>query len=660
MWSLLTAMLAVCLVAVAADARSPGARATTGAEIWLRWFLSASAEYTLVPFWFWNDDLDDTEIRRQIDDFAAHGVYGFVIHARIGLPRSTPFMSERFLSHVRAAVEHAARLGMVVHLYDEGMYPSGSACGQVVAENPRLAARCLLARPLLSGERQEARPGETLVTTATAPDGSRFAIVDAPSLGRIRGVHFGQDDGEPDQPSAADILNPETTATFIRHVHDRYYAALAPHFGKTVRAIFVDEPSMLGRAHRPGARPWTTGLERWLSQRLRYDVAPRLLELFTDVRPDSARFREIVDRAIQARLEESFYAPLSAWCAAHGIALTGHPAGPGEIGILRHFQLPGQDIVWRYVEPGKPSAIEGPQSCVAKCSASAKEHLGRQRNGNEVFGAYGWELSYEEMRWLTDWLLVRGVDLLWPHAFYYSVRGPRRDERPPDVGPNNVWWPVYRPYADYCRRMCRVVAEARHAARIAILSRPETLPWAAARACFESQRDFAYLEERHLEDGSARVSSRGVAIGRMRYDVVIVDEPMRDRLPRALDPLRAAGRVIAYGPTRVPGLPTVDGAPVLVRWLQERSPADLVLSPAAPSVRSRPMVVRGRRVWMLFNEGEDTVRTVVSTPAVKGPLWRIDPWEGVLRGIVTPAGGELHLAPHEVALLVQAKVGQEH
>ncbi len=60
-------------------------------------FAEPPREYTLIPFWFWNDDLTEDELRRQMDDFRDHGVYGFVIHPRIGLPESIGFMSPRFL-----------------------------------------------------------------------------------------------------------------------------------------------------------------------------------------------------------------------------------------------------------------------------------------------------------------------------------------------------------------------------------------------------------------------------------------------------------------------------------------------------------------------------------------------------------------------------------
>src|SRR3989339_18116 len=85
-------------------------------------FIEPPREFSLLPFWFWNDDLQDAKVLRQIADFDAHGVYGFVIHPRIGLPRTISWMSPRLLGLMRVAIEEAARRDMRVVLYDEGMY----------------------------------------------------------------------------------------------------------------------------------------------------------------------------------------------------------------------------------------------------------------------------------------------------------------------------------------------------------------------------------------------------------------------------------------------------------------------------------------------------------------------------------------------------------
>lgn len=71
----------------------------------------------MTPYWFWNDDLDEAELRRQIDDFEAHSGYGFVIHPRVGLPRYLSRMSDRLLHFYSVAIEAAQQKNMHVVLY---------------------------------------------------------------------------------------------------------------------------------------------------------------------------------------------------------------------------------------------------------------------------------------------------------------------------------------------------------------------------------------------------------------------------------------------------------------------------------------------------------------------------------------------------------------
>ena len=172
-------------------------------------------------------------------------------------------------------------------------------------------------------------------------------------------------------------------------------------------------------------------------------------------------------------------------------------------------------------------------------------HLGRRRNSNECCGAYGHELTWDEMVWLANWCFVRGVNLLYPHAFYYSVRGPRWDERPPDVGPHAAWWDRYRSYADACRRLSFLNTDCSHVCEIAILGQSDHLPWRAAKVCFERQRDFNYIEERHLWQ-DAQVDSSGIHLAGMHYRVLIVDGEPDARAAAALATLEQAGRVIRY------------------------------------------------------------------------------------------------------------------
>ena len=69
-------------------------------------------EFSLCPFWFWNDELSEAEIKRQLADFQSHGVHAFVIHPRAGLPRSIGWLGERMIHFMRFAIERAKARGM--------------------------------------------------------------------------------------------------------------------------------------------------------------------------------------------------------------------------------------------------------------------------------------------------------------------------------------------------------------------------------------------------------------------------------------------------------------------------------------------------------------------------------------------------------------------
>jgi len=483
-------------------------------------------------------------------------------------------------------------------------------------------------------------------------NGHRIAIVDRAireGYSVIRGLHFVEDDPPrrdnhrevpENAPPGGDILNPESVACFIRLVYQRYYDEFKEHFGKTVRAIFTDEPSLLARRGERGAMPGTTDILEHVSSHLGYDFRPYLPALWYSDEPDAERYKRDYQRALQHRLEETFYGPISKWCREHGVALTGHPAAPDDIGQLRHFQMPGQDTVWRYIEPGKPNALEGAQSTQAKCASSAMIHLGRRRNSNEYCGAYGHNFTFEEMKWLTNWLIVRGCNLLYPHAFYYSVRGPRIDERPPDVGPNSTWWDEYRPFADSVRRLCWLNTDSRHICELAILGLNDHLPWRAAKVCFQSQRDFNYLEARHLWE-DAEVNQNGIKIASMHYRALIIEAEPPEKAKPALDVLDKAGRLIRWNDQMEDS--------ELLRRIDRLVPVDVRVRPAKHEVRVRHVLKNGAGYYIVFNEGQSDLEVELET-SVKGRRLLLDP-QTSRQQILAPAA-PLLLKPHELRVLM--------
>ena len=502
-------------------------------------FEHPSAEFSPLPFWFWNDTLTEEELSRQIHAFKEKGVDGFVIHPRLGLDPSIPYMGERWLYFVRYAVELAELLDMKVILYDEAMYPSGSCCGQVVAENPDYCAKGL--RMACSPNLAE---NESLVAQ-TEWQGTRYYFILTPTCGTIRGVYYGQDDGEPGAPPAADLLNPCAVETFIRLTHEKYYAALSPHFGKTILAIFTDEPSLPGRGSRKGLIPWTNDfLKDFLA--LGYS-ANQLPALFHAEFPNSKQIRSDYHQAIYERMNTSYYGQIASWCHAHGIALAGHPAESDDIHLLSHFGIPCQDIVWHYIAPGESTNIRGRHSTMGKCASDSARHRRKRRNGNECFGVCGhkddpYAFDRSDMKWYIDWLFARGCNLIIPHAFYYSLRGARKDERPPEVGMHSSFWHEYRVLTDYIKRCCSMNTDSVNLTDVAILCSERHLPDVPARALYENQIEFNYLERTLLY--SARMEQDRICVADQQYRILILEQEPDAHTAAVLQSFQEAGGTV--------------------------------------------------------------------------------------------------------------------
>lgn len=632
-------------------------------------FIHPPAEFGPIPFWFWNDELSEKELLRQLHDFHSKEISGVVIHPRMGLSHETPYLSDSYMALVQIVVAEAAKLGMSIILYDEGMYPSGSACGLVVKQNSNYASRGLRMEEHSCGIKGIdlpviCSPGEVIVAAIAisklskeiiahdlsvildhtkdrlsfvpADDGewSVLLFIETNSEGTIRGVHFGQDDGEADAPLAADLLNPEAVEAFISITHERYYSWLSQDFGSTVIAFFTDEPDLLGRGHLPGLMPWTSGfVEEFLAGGNALNELPLL---WFEAGENTRRIRSTFEATVRKRLARTYYKQLADWCEIHGIGLTGHPAASDDIGLLEHFHIPGQDVVWRFIAPEEGKALQGPHSTMGKCSSDAARHRGRRRNLNECFGVCGkesgWALSADNMKWYLDWLFVRGVNLIVPHAFYYSIQGERRNERPPDVGPNNIWWPVYSSFARYMKRMSWLMTDSVNLAEVAVLAHADELPWRIVKPLYENQLEFNYLEEELLH--SCSVENGMIRLRRQRYKAILIENSSTfDPLTiRWLEEFVVQGGLVfemSEAVTQITsvGQVFVDHESELVEQLASRLERNKLLNPACLDIRISQIVKDDVIFYIIVNEGEETYSGELHTELFgHAELW--DPWTG--------------------------------
>ncbi|MEE0885084.1 MAG: glycosyl hydrolase [Faecalimonas sp.] len=636
-------------------------------------FLTPSDEFTPMPFWFWNDTLSEQEITRQIDDFCEKGVMGFIIHPRKGIPKEIPYLSDVFMHYVKHAVVEAEKRGMKVILYDEAMYPSGSAHGLVVKDNPEYATRALRieeynsdsgeCKPNLATEEMllavvlatKNDKGEIIPETiqnvrfpiVNQEDKSVFFLIEGYSHGTIRGIHIGEDDGEKGAPASGDLLNPDAMRKFIHITYDRYYEVLKDYFGTTVIGMFTDEPAELGRCARRGSKPWTVGFDKyWEQTGGKVEELPLLWLSASDATHEDVRRR--YKKTVYQRLSESYYQQISQWCEDHGIALAGHPGESDDIGLLKYFHIPGQDLVWRYVAPEEEKAFVGRESTMGKCSSDAARHSGKRRNSNECFGCCGpngiqWAFTVDNMKWYLDWMFVRGVNLLYPHAFFYSIDGEvRSGERPPDVGPNNTFWKYYKNIANYIKRMCWLMTDSYNVTPIAVLCEEAYLPWESVKELYCNQIEFNYLEKEVLTSNNCREEAGWLKVKKQAYRVLIIEskDMIRDvQVSKTLNEFKEHGGHVIYWDEVENIIDELDN--IWSNDSQCKRDVKLISGYSSSDIRVSHVVKGDEHFYLFTNEGEEVFYGMVQLACSDykdGSVECWDAWDGTQKEVSCHVG----------------------
>lgn len=268
-------------------------------------------------------------------------------------------------------------------------------------------------------------------------------------------------DLEPDEPYV-DMLNPAATEKFIDITHETYAERFGPYFGSTIQGIFNDEPGFYnnfpdnrGGLDSQGSIPWTPGFRDYLAGNAGYDLTKDLAGIWYDVGAATTRTRVDYYDALSDRYNEAHTKPLADWAAQHDIALISNPLVEEDLGshrlieggswfeMSRDYQLPGMDLI---------SGLDT-SAITPKLNSSVAHVFDRPRNLAETFGAFGWDLTMQEMKRTVGWETAGGVDLIDNHAFYYSIEGQRAFESQPSEFTQNLFWPRFQEYAGLVGRL---------------------------------------------------------------------------------------------------------------------------------------------------------------------------------------------------------------
>jgi len=429
--------------------------------------------------WVWNDMLTDDQIVGTMESLAAQGVKQVFVHPRPGL--MTPYLSDEWFRLWKLALTTADRLDMNVWIYDENSYPSGFAGGWVPELMPESRGRGLVFRE----EKNPGKPGDDVVAVFRLSDAG-FENVTAQARGSdlpegryvVAAVARAGNSPWHGGRCYVDLMYPGVTEKFLEVTLDAYKRNVGDQFGRRILGSFTDEPNV-----RPaGGLPWTDHLPQAFQERWGYSLVDHLPSLIRPV----GQWKQVRHDYFQVVLEqfvEHWGKPYYEWCEKNKLAFTGHywdHEWPNCIGVPDNMamsawqQYPGIDCLMNQYREDTHAQFGNVR--MVKEVQSLCNQLGRKRFLCETYGAGGWDLRFEDMKRIADWLGVLGVNLFDEHLSYVTLRGARKADHPQSFSYHEPWWNDYHVRAQYVTRLSLAMSSGEQVNSILVLE-PTTTAW---------------------------------------------------------------------------------------------------------------------------------------------------------------------------------------
>lgn len=401
-----------------------------------------------IPFWSWNEKLHPDELRRQIRMMAHSGVGGYFMHARSGL--ETEYLEQPWFDSVQTGIEEGQAVGLTPWIYDEEGWPSGFAGGKVTAKGDWVYARGLRMRRIASPD--EAVTDSTLlgVFACTENDAEAVPLAQAePGRAYVSYVEMTHSSS----PFYVDVMNKDVMREFLNETHERYAERFA--LGKDgLAGFFTDEPRF-----SEGPIPWSYLLPDEFAKRYGYDLMEFLPALYLPC-GNYRKVRHDFWAMTNDLFVNAYMKQIGEWCEAHNCLLTGHmmmeeslysqmTGTGGGMPFYEFMQQPGVDSLRRNVnDPRIPKQV-----------GSVAEQLGKKTVLTESYAMSGWDLNFDEMRWIAGWQFVNGVNLLCQHLQAYSLKGSRKRDYPPSLYYQQTWYDEYHRFNDAAARLGQLLGE---------------------------------------------------------------------------------------------------------------------------------------------------------------------------------------------------------
>jgi hypothetical protein len=573
--------LASCLVLLAASFTSAADPADPAAWTAIqRQFhdVPMEARRVVQPLFWLHGDESKERLELFIEKMAEGHNGGFVAESR---PHSD-WLGEGWYRDLDICLQAAKKHDLQMWIFDEKWWPSQTIAGNV--EEPYRAKS-------LSGEavtvegpfhsRQPGYAGKTYVAAVAGKvmddgiDGATLVDLapcirdgmlewDVPpgkweimKFNWIMGPRLGQGGAYSVDGASQDCVD-----WFIQKVYQPHYDRFGKDFGKTIAGFFYDEPEVRG--------DWGTEVAKVLAERgVDWKKALVAYKFKLAGEEQTAAFYQYLDAFYEA-WGRTMYGTMSRWCQRHGVKSIGHfmdhtrlyirrdGAGAGNLFQLQKYSAMGAiDLVVYQLRPGTRWGKDGEIFQLPKIASSISHVYDKpdQRALCEIFGGYGQELNYSEMKWLADQHQVRGLNFMVPHSF--NPKAPNDTDYPPYFYmEGEPRFPLYRVWADYNARLSTLLTGGRHVCPVALLFCGNSMfagkadtPDDMAAALQDALLDNDWLPYDAFEDG-CRIEDKRLKLHEEQYRVLVV--PPVEVIPyktlaKAKEFFDAGGVVVGYG-----------------------------------------------------------------------------------------------------------------
>ena len=314
-----------------------------------------------------------------------------------------PYLGKKYFTLLKKSIALCRELGLQVMLYDEGGWPSGSVLDSLVKKYPECRVKSYV----------KDKNGRIITQYEDIPD----------------------------------LLDKRTVRHFIEMTHELYFRELKEEFGKTITAIFTDEPFWTGQPGWEMVRyndSFPGIFRKKYGVSFKKDILPLIFDGSAE-HPGAENARRMYLEVCSELFSRNYSVVIAHWCRKHHIALAGHLDSEDTFFIsgsrcgnlirrLDPFDIPGIDAIARQIYPFEKTGY------FARFASAAAIRNRREKAIAEVFNVYGYGITPQEMAWISGSLLISGINCLAPMPYLYSDRGKHKICCSTDFSPRIPQW----------------------------------------------------------------------------------------------------------------------------------------------------------------------------------------------------------------------------